>query len=179
MSLYAEVNGTTLVKYPYTFSDLQAENPYTDYGDNQNVAYWFPQTVAATELGYTLATVAVLPVPSYDPAHQKCVQDAAPTLIDGVWTVGWTVTDFTPEEQAAYDNQQKLANKSQAEGLLSITDWTAIPSVADPAQSNPYLANQSAFISYRSQVRAIAVNPPVVVSSWPTLPKEVWQTVTP
>lgn len=179
MSIYAEVNNTTLIKYPYTFSDLQTENPYTNYGDNQNVAYWFPQTNAAIDLGYTLETVTILPPPPYNPAHQKCIQDSIPTLIDGIWTVGWTVSDFTPEEQKQYDDQQKAGNKSEAQNLLSLTDWTAIPSVADPAQSNPFLANQAEFLSYRSKIRAIAVTPPIVVNPWPQMPKEVWETVQP
>jgi hypothetical protein len=83
----------------------------------------------------------------------------------------------TPEQQAYVDAQLKAANKQQASSLLSATDWTAIPSVADPAQSNPFLANQAAFLEYRNQLRAIAVNPPVVVSSWPVEPDEVWETV--
>lgn len=31
---YAEVNGDTLIKYPYNFDQLQAENPYTNFGGN-------------------------------------------------------------------------------------------------------------------------------------------------
>ena len=76
--------------------------------------------------------------------------------------------DPTPEQAQSY-------NKSQASSLLTATDWTAIPSVADPAQSNPYLTNQSDFLSYRSQVRAIAVNPPTTpINEWPIVPKEIW-----
>lgn len=53
--------------------------------------------------------------------------------------------------------------------------WASIPAVADPAQSNPYLSNQAAFLDYRSQVREIAVNPPSTpVTDWPVLPQEVW-----
>jgi len=70
----------------------------------------------------------------------------------------------------------KNQNKQQATQLLTNTDWTAIPSVADPQQSNPYLVNQPAFLAYRSQVREIAVNPPSTpVTNWPTPPVEVWE----
>lgn len=48
-------------------------------------------------------------------------------------------------------------------------------SVGDSQESNPYLVNQTAFLSYRSQVRAIAVNPPATpVTNWPVLPQEQW-----
>jgi len=172
---YAEVQGTTLILYPYLFSTLQAQNPYTNYGDNYDVAYWFPQTQTAIENNYTLAPVTILPEPPYDTNTQVCTQNAAPTLINGVWTLDWTVATMTPEQKAAHDQQVQAQNKQQASQLLTNTDWTAIPSVSDPAQSNPYLVNQAAFLSYRSQVRAIAVNPPTTpVMTWPTLPTEQW-----
>ena len=175
---YAEVQGTTLILYPYLFSTLQEQNPYTNYGDNYDVAYWFPMTQTAIDNGYTLALVTILPEPTYDTNNEVCVQDANPTLLPGTWTLGWTVTTMTPEQKAQHDQQVMAQNKQQATQLLTNTDWTAIPSVADPQQSNPYLANQNAFLSYRSQVRAIAVNPPTTpVTTWPALPVEVWETV--
>lgn len=77
----------------------------------------------------------------------------------------------TPEEIQAQ-------NKAQAESLLQATDWTATVDIADPAYSDPYLANQTAFLQYRSEVRKIAVNPPTtVVDPWPTLPAEEWSYV--
>ena len=172
---YAEVQGTTLILYPYLFSTLQAQNPYTNYGDNYDVTYWFPQTQTAIENGYTLAPVTILPEPTYDASTQMCTQNANPTLIDNIWTLGWTVSTMTPEQKAAYDSQVQAQNKQQATQLLTNTDWTSIPSVGDSQQSDPYLVNQAAFLSYRSQVRAIAVNPPTTpVTNWPTLPVEVW-----
>ena len=98
---YAEINGMTLIKYPYLFSDLQADNPYTNYGDNYDVAYWFPQTQKAQETGNTLALVTSLPEPTYDPATQNCVLGDTPVLSNGEWSVDWTVTQKTPEEIAA------------------------------------------------------------------------------
>ena len=172
---YAEVNGTHVVNYPFTFSTLQQENPYTNYGDNQNFTYWFPLTDVAINQGHTLVLVRQLPQPTVDNYTQNCSENNTPELVDGEWVDGWTVSDKSPEEQAAYVEQIKSTNKQQAESLLTETDWTAIPSVADPAQSNPYLVNQNAFLEYRNQVREIAVNPPTTpVQEWPVLPPEVW-----
>lgn len=66
-------------------------------------------------------------------------------------------------------------NKQTAVSLLQQTDWTTIADVGNPQLANPYLANQAAFISWRSQVRAIAVNPIGGNLDWPDLPDEVWQ----
>lgn len=179
MALYVELNAQNqIVAYPYTFSNLQAENPYTNFGDNQDVAYWFPQTNLALEQGYQLLPVFPSPQPSYDQLTQYVVE-VSPASVGGDWYQEWEVRTYTPEQQSYYDDQRKQANKQQASSLLSASDWTAIPTVADPAQSNPYLANQAAFLEYRNQVRAIAINPPVVVESWPVEPDEVWETVTP
>jgi hypothetical protein len=69
-------------------------------------------------------------------------------------------------------------NKMQAIELLKRTDWVELPSVADPTMSNPYLENQAEFIAWRSQVRAIAVNPiDGDVSILDEMPQEVWKTV--
>jgi hypothetical protein len=65
--------------------------------------------------------------------------------------------------------------KAQAKQILQDTDWTSIADVGDPTKSNPYLVNQAAFISYRSTVRNLAVNP-VENPTWPTAPTEQWST---
>lgn len=171
---YAEVKDTQLITYPYGFAQLQADNPYTNYGSNQDVAYWFPQTTTAIENGYTLAEVITAPQPAYDQAHQNCTLNADPTLVGEIWTLEWTITDFTPEEQAAYYANLTQQNKQQAISLLSQTDWTAIPDVGDPLKSNPYLVNQAEFVAYRSTVRGIAVNP-TFDAVFPELPTEQWR----
>ena len=73
----------------------------------------------------------------------------------------------TDEQVAKNDCKQK------AVALLQATDWTTIPDVADPAVSTPYLMNQATFAAYRSQVRALAVNP-VANPVWPVQPNEEW-----
>ena len=74
----------------------------------------------------------------------------------------------------AVDNQVLInACKNQAVQILNNTDWTSIGDVGNPQMSNPYLVNQAAFISYRSQIRNYAVNP-VVDPVWPEQPTEQW-----
>lgn len=69
----------------------------------------------------------------------------------------------------------KQQNKAKASSLLSETDWTAIPTIADSQYSNPCLMNQSDFLNYRNQLRAIAINPPeTLVTNWPVKPDAIW-----
>lgn len=74
-----------------------------------------------------------------------------------------------------WEGQQiQLKNSSQAQVLLSATDWTAIASVADPKLSNPYLTNQAEFLTYRSTVRNLGVNPTTTSAVFPTQPLPTW-----
>jgi len=74
---------------------------------------------------------------------------------------------------AVQEQADKITCKQQAVALLQATDWTTIPDVANPSASNPYLMNQGAFIAWRSQVRALAVNP-VANPVFPAQPTEQW-----
>lgn len=65
-------------------------------------------------------------------------------------------------------------NKATAVTLLQATDWTTIADVGNPQMSNPYLANQSAFIAYRNALRNIAVYPVAGDLVWPTAPVAQW-----
>lgn len=82
------------------------------------------------------------------------------------------------EAVPTWEEQQLTAqNKAKAKQILADTDWAATVDINNPQYSNPYLANQDAFLAYRSAVRAIAVNPPSVVDPWPVQPTPVWQSV--
>jgi hypothetical protein len=94
-----------------------------------------------------------------------------PSWVDcclAVWTVA--NTPVPPSPPTAEENKQT------AIGILQQTDWTQIPSVSDPALSNPYLANKNAFDLYRNSVRQYALNPVAGNITWPTMPQEVWTT---
>ena len=163
--IYAEIKGTELIRYPYGFAELQNDNPYTNYGNNTDVTYWFPQTKTAIENGYTLAEVVFAIEPAYDQSNQVCAQNENPTLINGSWVLGWTVSEMTPEQKSQYNAKKIQENKQQAEQILSQTDWTQVADVP--------LLNKQEFTDYRSVVRAIALKPPVQVI-FPEPPVEQW-----
>lgn len=79
----------------------------------------------------------------------------------------------TYDPVAVQEEADKMACKDQAKSILSETDWTSIADVGNPSASNPYLLNQGEFIAYRSQIRALAVNP-VANPVWPIPPTEQW-----
>jgi hypothetical protein len=83
-----------------------------------------------------------------------------------VWTVA--NTPIPPEPPTTEQN------KATASSLLADTDWTTIADVADPINS-PYLANQDEFITYRNEIRKIAVYPTAGDLVWATPPIEVWK----
>lgn len=94
--------------------------------------------------------------------------------------IEWFSTDLTqPTEEeikaeiARLNAYAPLADcKKQAKKLLADTDWSEIPSVANPANT-PHLVNQADFIAYRNAVRLLMVNP-VVNPSFPPVPVAQW-----
>lgn len=64
------------------------------------------------------------------------------------------------EAQAPFD-----ACKAEAKQRLADTDWSVLPDVG--------LSNKADFETYRSQVRALVLNP-VANPVWPTEPQPVW-----
>lgn len=90
---------------------------------------------------------------------------------DVAYDVDDNVVQYDPV--AVQEEADKLACSDQAKAILTATDWTSIPDVGNPDASNPYLVNQTTFIAYRSQIRALAVNP-VANPVWPSQPTEQW-----
>jgi hypothetical protein len=92
-------------------------------------------------------------------------------------SVGWGYVDN--EFIAPIPSPEKIQaqNKETATSLLQSTDWTCTVDITNPQYSNPYLANQSDFLAYRSTIRAIAVNPPTTPVTFPAQPQEVWSNV--
>jgi Phage tail assembly chaperone protein len=101
-------------------------------------------------------------ITTYQSAFKNGVEQDS--LGNYVWA--WVVTDWDQEAIDAYDAQQKQTNKKQAEQLLTESDWTQMPDVT--------LINKEAFTTYRAELRAIALNPPVSVTEWPEKPEEIW-----
>lgn len=119
----------------------------------------------------------------YGPFNEITATDVSYICDDCVFMIDvvgvGVISEYNPETDVHPPTQEEIdqimqANKDQATQLLTATDWTAIASVGDPLLSNPYLVNQAEFLSYRSAVRAIAVNPPQTYAVFPDVPTEQW-----
>ncbi len=151
---------TETLQYPLTVDQIKEAQPNTS----------FPVNYAPSA---PYAPVLQSPQPTYNAMTQYC-REVTPVLINGVWMQAWEVVDLDPEQIAYNEEQARQSNKQQAETLLQQTDWTTIPDVSDPALSDPYLTNAAEFAAYRSNIRKIAVNPPVTVDIWEVAPDEAW-----
>ena len=159
--LIAIVNGQTVEQV----GDYQVLFPNTSFPTSGPTPEWMAENSC-------LPVTVYLP---YDPTSQVLVSVTPYINGDVVYTV--EVQDMTAEQLAAYRQSVAQQYKAQAQSLLSQTDWTAIPDVADPAKSDPYLTNQADFVSWRSVIRAIAVNP-TYDAFFPTKPNEQWSNKT-
>jgi len=162
--MYVKTSEGVAISYPYTTANLRSDNSQTS----------FPSVISDEMLAnYGVYPVTIQDTPTYDPTSQYVETANLPTLIDDVWVQTKAVVDMTPTQLEARDDRLKIENKNKATQLLQQTDWTVMPDVADPLQSNPYLTNQVEFVAYRNQLRGIAVNP-TVTAVFPTIPNEVW-----
>lgn len=79
-----------VVHYPYQLGDLMRDNPSTSFA--------LPLDPAdLVDFGVHVVAEAAPPAATIE----QTLTEAAPALIDGVWTQQWSVTDATPEQIAA------------------------------------------------------------------------------
>lgn len=151
---YAEINGESLIKYPYLFSDLQADNQETNYGDNYDVAYWYPMTQKAKETGNSLNAVIQEIEPSYDPATQNCVLQDAPELLHGRWVIHWIVSEKTPEEKQQYiESWRAITSCAPFQGRMALSNaglLTNAQAVVDAADEKTKVAWEYALVWNRT-----------------------------
>jgi hypothetical protein len=84
------------------------------------------------------------------------------------------IPKLSDEEKAANAaSAASAANVSRAKSDLVASDWSDLPSVRNTAVE-PHLTNGVDFDTYRAALRAIVVNKPAVVESWPVRPDAVW-----
>ena len=109
---YALIEQNAVVEYPVYEGDIKLRYP--------NVS--FPTPFVAPE-GYAL--VADTTPPAYD--YRKNVVEGTPTLIDGVWTRQWVVTDASAGEISERTEAQWANVRSERNAKLAACDWTQLP----------------------------------------------------
>lgn len=114
---YVKITNGTVDTYPYNVGQLRRDNANTS----------FPKQIPAEMLeAYGVFAVSYTDAPAIDERTQKLAQEAQPSLVNGVWTVGWAVSDKTAEEVQQYDADAASNARSKRDNLLSDCDWIVI-----------------------------------------------------
>jgi hypothetical protein len=149
--MYVKIVNNAVHTFPYSVKKLRQDNPYTS----------FPDVLTELDLsGYGVHCVAVSDKPSHS-HNKKAARSSEPTLIGGVWTLGWEVRDFTVDELAA----EAKAVRRDRDDLLVKSDWTQLADVHLSQEQ------QSTWTEYRLALRNITKQPtfPTLID-WPTSP---------
>lgn len=151
---------TETLEWPISETEIKALYPNTSFPSDFIAPEPFKQIYGTAEPSYNIM--------------MEGVKQVTPTLNeDGRWLQTWQIYELTSEQIAANEEQARQDNKRQAESLLQQTDWTESPSARNIAKA-PHLVNGDEFDDYRVALRAIAINPTVMVTEWPEKPEEVW-----
>jgi len=150
--MYAKIHNGTIIKYPYTLTDLRADNPYTS----------FTQSPTVEEL-IEFNTVIVTPVSTPVVPYTQSITEGQPTQENGTWQQTWTVTQASEQEVSDRLFLKSSETRNQRNNLLTQSDWTQVLDAP---------VNQQAWSTYRQSLRDITAQPgfPLEVT-WPQQPE--------
>ena len=143
--MFAEVNNQTVVTYPYDYDTLVKKNPSTRFSQEDLLSMY--QGTEDNLAGNQLVRVVMADEPSYDKKTQAAVLNSQPSLVNGVWTLGWSVQALSAEEQAAKQTQQASIVRHDRNNRLTESDWTQGKDISDSVSS--------AWATYRQALRDI------------------------
>ena len=137
--------------FPYSFRTLKKDNPNTSFPSlmtDEDFEAW----------GVYNVTVSATPEVAH---NQRAETNEAPTLIEGVWTLGWTVRNLTSDEIAL---SAELV-RGERDELLANSDWTQ---VNDSALDD---STKTSWATYRTELRDISTQAGFPTNiTWPTAP---------
>lgn len=119
--MFAEIKNGAVITFPYDYDTLVQKNPYTAFSQS-TLLEMYANTTDNLD-GNELVRVTQADQPAFDKQTQKVIQDSAPALVDGVWTLGWSVQALTEEEQNAQNTAQANAVRKDRDAKLAETDW--------------------------------------------------------
>jgi hypothetical protein len=150
--MYVKITNGNVDTYPYNVGQLRRENSNTS----------FPKQIPDDMLeSYGILPVTFADMPSIDDRTQRIEQETAPSLVNGVWTVGWAITSKTSDEISAHDADVIKSKRDRRNALLSVTDYFALTDVTMDA----------AMTTYRQALRDITDH-----ANWPNLNDADWPT---
>ena len=122
--MYVLAPNQVLETYPYSIGNLRRDNPNTSFPKNP------PEKLLAEWDVYPVATE---PQPAFNTRTER-LEQIAPKLIDGVWTIRWAVLSLSQEQ--IQDIQENLAANARdiRTAKLAASDWTQLADApVDPA----------------------------------------------
>lgn len=119
--MFAEIKNGVVVTFPYDYDTLTQKNPYTKF-DQTDLLTMYAGTDDNLD-GNELVRVTQLEPPTFNEQTQKIIQDAAPTLVDGVWTRGWSIQTLTQTEQDTQTTAKARFVRQTRDAELAKTDW--------------------------------------------------------
>lgn len=152
--MFVKIENGAVVQYPYTLEQMRLDNPNTS----------FPKSLSPQLLeSFGVFDVGHEATPAFDPATQRVVTSAAPSLIDGQWMLTKTVEQQTPEQVAINTANKAAQVRAERDKKISATDWTQGKDIADNVSS--------AWSTYRQALRDIPAQAgfPWTVN-WPVAP---------
>lgn len=148
--MYVKATNGTVDQFPYTIGQLRRDNP--------NVG--FPKRINEDALAlYNTYPVTVEDQPDFNALTQNIEQNSNPTLENGEWTIGWTVTDKTADEIQDLEDNMASSNRLTRDEKLAETDFYALSDVTMSAEMT----------TYRQALRDITSH-----ANWPNLATEDW-----
>jgi len=150
--MYALIQDGKVVTCPYTIGKLRKDNPNTSFPNKPTDELF---------ASFDVQPVTIVDSPSYTKRTQWVTQNTAPTLVDEVWVLGWTVSDKTTDEIAEYDALEASTNRGIRNSLLVETDFYALSDVT----------MSSDMTTYRQALRDLPSH-----SNWPNLETNDWPT---
>ena len=128
--MYAKILNQTIIKFPYSFDDLQNENPYSNFGniDVKNFIETYSNTEDAHTTGCELILVELESKPQFNIATEKLVLSDTPVYENEKWILKYSIVTLTQEEKNEIENIQASDVRRRRNELLSDSDWIVIKS---------------------------------------------------
>jgi hypothetical protein len=149
--MYVKILNGSVDTFPYSVKQLKQDNANTS----------FPDKLGEDQLAdWGLYRVVYADNPTF--AHdEKAVANAEPTLVDGSWTLGWSIAPKTAEDIAA----EASSVRYERDELLAECDWTQMPD--SPLDDS----TKDSWATYRTELRDITEQTGFPTNiTWPTAP---------
>ena len=148
--MYVKIKNGAVNTYPYSLKQLRQDNP--------NVS--FPRPIPDEMLSeYGVYPVAFADEPTITERTQNVDQNASPSLVDGVWTVGYTTSNKSQDEIDDYDEAIASSNRAKRDELLLETDRYGLSDMTMTAEMT----------TYRQALRDLPTH-----ANWPSLGDDAW-----